>query len=74
MVPMKATITMTANRSTLGKARPVAAINTAPPSRRLRKSWRGAKKPTASVNSAVPSSEALTTIPICPGLSPIADK
>ena len=74
IVPTNATIAMTANSSTLGNARPVQAINSAPPSRKIRKSCRGAMNPTARVSNAVPSNDALTMIPISPALKPIADR
>lgn len=41
--------------STLGNARPVAAINRAPPMSRLHRSWRGAIKLMPSVDNAVPN-------------------
>ncbi len=63
MVPMKATSTIRTKCSTLGNARPVAAIRPAPKISSARRSWRGAIQPTISVSSAVPSSDAVATMP-----------
>ena len=73
IVPTNATIAMIAKTWTLGRAKPVHAINSAPPSMKLRRSCRGAMKPTTRVSNAVPSNDALTMTPIWPGPNPQGD-